>query len=119
MYVSQTNLAFTADYLYTGAIGGSWVKQSTRNIARVRALPGQSAGYAVSPTTNVIYFFSGLKLYALPYTIAGGGPDTLVKDFTGILTAPSVSAWDSFTSHSLIIVNGNQIYRYTDAVNIN
>jgi hypothetical protein len=90
----------------------TWVTQSAN--AGINA-------FVVDPVTMRIYFTAGNKLYWKDYAAGGGGPETLIADFNGALSAAFVAAIDpnaSGNTHAVYISDGNSIYKYVDASGI-
>ena len=94
--------------LFSGAVGGAWVQQSTSEISR----------YAVTAAGDMFYFTVGTKLYSKAYTLMGGAAETEIIDFAGVLTDPEVGAIDITRPNTILILDADSVYRYTNSVQI-
>lgn len=89
--------------LFTGTAGGTWMQQT----------PDFVTTYVVSRASNKLYYLtSGLKLYVKNYTADGSGSSTLLADFAGAFQSLVLSEI-RVSDHSLFMISGNSIYRYT------
>jgi hypothetical protein len=109
LFMTSATVANWSGYrLFSGAVGGNWVQQSNSEIFR----------YTINPADNNFYFTVGTKLFRKAYTAMGGAPEIEIKDFAGVLTAPQVGAMDSTRPHTVLIMDGDSVYRYTDSIQI-
>lgn len=98
-------------YLYsvdTSTGTNTWALQAT----------GLNSTFAIDPSNQNMYYFVGMKLYRKVYTSTGMGAETEIEDFTGALKAPVIQNFDFAHPNTLILVDQNSIYTYTNATGI-
>lgn len=75
---------------------------------------GLDSTFALNPVTKDTYYFKGRALYRKPYV----GAEVLVADFNGALKYPIIQNFDLVKPNTVILVDGDSIYTYTNIIGI-
>lgn len=75
---------------------------------------GLDSTFALDPVSKDVYYFNGRVLWRKPW----GLPPVSIVDFTGALKYPIIQNFDYSKPNTVILVDGDSIYTYTDAVGI-
>lgn len=102
-------------YGMSGSVKGIYTLDLNQTTPKwVRQVNVSTGGMAVDATNNAIFYInSSLELRKKVYAVNGAGADTLVASLNGIFTAPVLRGFYPGISHSVVIVDGAQIFAYT------